>query len=78
MTKFKKLEWVPVYGDERSCCAISPVSIHGSTHLYIYFEHEKYWANWDMTLAGTTNLQSLKDHAQQAHEAWLNQWIEIE
>lgn len=74
--KIKKLIWTPVWGDEQSFCALTPIAGIGSNLIYIHFEQGKYWANWDLTITGTTDLQSLKDDAQKKHDAWFDQWIE--
>lgn len=68
--KFKQLEWI----ERDYMIAYSPSNHIG--YLSICYEQGLYWPSWDLKLPGTTDLDSLKQSAQQHHEQYLMQYME--
>jgi hypothetical protein len=70
--RFKQIEWIK----RDVWVAETPAS--DLKRITIFFDEGKYWASWDLTLPGTTDLAALKRAGQQWHEQWLRQWVEPE
>ncbi len=68
--KFRPLKWTK----HDYWFANTPASEFG--YITICYEEGKYWASWDLSLPGTTDIESLKQAAQAWHEEWLMAWIE--
>jgi hypothetical protein len=68
--RFKPLNWIK----RDSWFADTPASEFD--YIAICYEDGKYWASWDLSLPGTTDLEALKLAAQVWHNEWLSEWIE--
>lgn len=67
----KPLVWI-----KRDHWVAETPSLH-TGYMTICFEQGKFWANWDMTLPGTTDLDALKHAGQVWHNNWLSQFVEL-
>lgn len=81
--KFADLDWKPledggVYAEAEMNDGVKYAYIHLEPNLVGDTNKDNflYWASWDLTLTGTTDLQSLKDAAQAVHEMNLMKWME--
>lgn len=70
--QFKQLVWVK----RDHWVAETPAS--PLKYITICYEQGKYWASWDMTLPGCTDLDALKHAGQVWHNNWLKQWVELD
>lgn len=72
--RFKQLVWNKVLGDTNDLFTVTAAL----EYFYINFEEGLWWASWDGSLPGTTDLESLKLAAQKHHEEYLMKFVEDE
>jgi hypothetical protein len=71
----KSLVWQN-HTPDGSWFAASPSSPIG--YLYIDLDDGLWWAAWDMSLAGTDDLESLKRAGQEHHNQWVKKFLQPE
>ena len=69
--RFTPLKWIK----RDSWVADTPASEFG--YITISYEDGKFWASWDLSLPGCTDLEALKLAGQKWHNEWLSEWIEL-